>query len=310
VNAKSQKTTPKTARRRTFIEILLPYLLFIFLGYCLADLGILSFRDQMLPNQPPPAPPKSFQMNANESHSDFDSITARNIFSSDGIIPDPLMGSSGPSQEQEMAPVLSSLPLALRGTIVTTDPTRAIADIDLKSKNQVLAYRVGYDIDKLATLVKVERNRVIFKNSNNGRMEYIEMKSEGQKISLQGSKSSSGSGGKSDVAQVAPNKFEIKRSDLLKYTGDMSSILQQAAMVPVHGPNGEISGFKFLSIQPGSIYTQLGFQNGDTIKGVNGEKVDSPAKAMELYNALKTSNNIKITVERDGRDTDMDYNVK
>jgi general secretion pathway protein C len=295
-------------RRRTLIEILLPYLLFIFLGYCLADLGILSFRDRMLPNQPPPAPPKNFQMATTESRGAYNSITARNIFSSDGIIPDPLQG-SGPSPEQETAPVPSGLPLVLRGTIVTTDPSRAIANVEVKSKNQVLAYRVGFDIDKIATLTKVERNKIIFRNSNNGRLEYIEMKTEGQKINLQGSKGAAPSG-KSDVAQVAPNKFEIKRSDVLKYTNDMASILQQAAMAPRRNANGEIDGFKFLSIQPGSIYSQLGFQNGDTIKGVNGEKVDSPAKAMELYNALKTSNNIKITIERDGRDTDMDYNVK
>jgi len=303
VNAKS----PKTQGRRPFFEKLLPYLLFVFLGFCLADLAILGFRDRMLPNQPPPARPKSFQNSNMESRSAYNSIIARNIFSSDGIIPDPLMG-QGPTQEQEQTPVLSSLPLVLRGTIVTTDPTRAIANVEIKSKNQVLPFRVGYDIDKLATLTKVERNRILFHNLNNGRLEFIEMKSEGQKINLQGAKPVGN--GKSDVAQVAPNKFEIKRSDVMKYTGDMASILQQAAMAPARNSNGEIVGFKFLSIQPGSIYSQLGFQNGDTIKGVNGEKVDSPAKAMELYNALKTSNAIKITIERDGHDTDMDYNVK
>jgi general secretion pathway protein C len=295
-------------RRRPFFETLLPFLLFLFLGYCLADLAILGFRDRMLPNQPPPARPKNFQNSATESRSTYNTIITRNIFASNGIIPDPLM-SQGPSQEQEQTPVLSSLPLVLRGTIVTTDPTRAIANVEIKSKQQVLPFRVGYEIDKLATLIKVERSRIIFRNTNNGRLEFIEMKTEGQKINLQGAKAPVSSG-KSDVAQVAPNKFEIKRSDVLKYTNDMASILQQAAMAPRRNANGEIDGFKFLSIQPGSIYSQLGFQNGDTIKGVNGDKVDSPAKAMELYNALKTSNAIKITIERDGRDTDMDYNVK
>lgn len=308
MNAKSPKTSPKTMRRRPFFETLLPFFLFLFLGYCLADLAILGFRDRMLPNQPPPSRPKNFQNNGIESRSTYNTIITRNIFASNGIIPDPLM-SQGPSQEQEQTPVLSSLPLVLRGTIVTTDPTRAIANIEIKSKQQVLPFRVGYEIDKLATLTKVERNRIVFRNSNNGRLEFIEMKTEGQKISLQSAKPAVG-GGKSDVIQVAPNKFEIKRSDVLKYTNDMASILQQAAMAPRRNANGEIDGFKFLSIQPGSIYSQLGFQNGDTIKGVNGDKVDSPAKAMELYNALKTSNAIKITIERDGRDTDMDYNVK
>jgi len=54
----------------------------------------------------------------------------------------------------------------------------------------------------------------------------------------------------------------------------------------------------------------LGFQIGDVIKGVNGEKVDSPAKALELYNTLKTSNQVKILMDRGGKETEFDYNVK
>ena len=41
------------------------------------------------------------------------------------------------------------------------------------------------------------------------------------------------------------------------------------------------------------------------IAEVNGEKIDSPAKAMELYSALKTSNDIKITVERNGKQEEI-----
>jgi general secretion pathway protein C len=129
------------------------------------------------------------------------------------------------------------------------------------------------------------------------------------KINFNTSKATPTVGGPTEVQQVGQNKFQIKRSDVLKYTSNMAEVLQQAAMAPKRGANGEIECFKFLAIQPNSIYTQLGFQNGDCIKGVNGEPVDSPAKAMELYNQLKSSNGIKMKVERDGRDQDFDYNV-
>ena len=69
-------------------------------------------------------------------------------------------------------------------------------------------------------------------------------------------------------------------------------------------------GFKFLAIQPDSIYTKLSFQNGDCIKSVNGESIDNPAKAMELYNALKSSSQINLKVERDGKDQEMEYNIR
>lgn len=292
-------------------EKYLPYLLFIFMGYCIADLVILNYRDLMLPSQPPPARPAKPQISTITPRSEYNSIIAKNIFSSDGVIPDALVPAGmEKTKGEDAAPVLSSLPLALKGTIVHSNPEKSIANIEVRSKNSILAYRVGSDIEGLATLTKVERERAIFRNSNNNRLEYIEMKLDGKKISFAGTGPAAPSGGKSDIAQVAPNKFEIKRSDLLKHTADMASLLQQASMIPRRGANGEIECFRFVAIQPGSVFTQLGFQPGDCLKGVNGEKIDSPAKAMEMYNALKSASNIKIQMERDGRDTESDYTVK
>lgn len=298
----------KTSVRKPAFEKALPYLLFVFMGYCLADLIILNYRDLMLPTQPPPARPPRADIVDTVSRGAYNTIIARNIFSSDGIIPDPLVGAGKDGKPQEDAdPVPSSLPLALKGTIVHSNPAKSIANIEVRSKNQVIAYGIGRDIEGLATLTKVEREKAIFRNANNGRLEYIEMKIEGGRISFSGTAPGRSTG---DIAQVAPNKFEIKRSDLMKYTSNMSSLLQQASMIPRRGANGEIECFKFISIQPGSVYTQLGFQNGDCLKSVNGEKIDSPAKAMEMYNTLKGAPNIKILTERDGRDQEQDYTVK
>lgn len=285
---------------------LLPYLLFIFIGFCIAEIGLLSYRDLMLPNKPPPARPKKSFNDAGTSRGAYNTVISRNVFNSEGTIPEALTAAGG-AKEEELPPVPSSLPLGLAGTIVFTNPEKSLANIEVRGKNQVLPFIVGQDIEGLATLKKVERGKIIFRNNNNNRMEYIEMKLQGQKLSFNVSQ---GSGAKSDVQQVAPNKFEVKRSDLQKYLNDMSSILQQASSIPRRGANGEIECYKLVAIQPGSVYTQLGLQNGDCIKAVNGEKVDSPAKAMELYNALKTSNQIKISRERDGRDDDVDYSIK
>ena len=264
----------------------------------------------MLPTQNPASRPQQFDSQAVASRSQYDSIISRNIFSADGSIPDALAPAGQQNRPEDLsAPVLSSLPLSLKGTIVHSNPAKSIANIEVRSKNQVLAFAVGRDIEGLATLQKVERTRAVFKNLNNNRLEYIEMKLEGGKINFTGAKASMASD-KSDVAQVAPNKFEIKKSDLSKYTSDLSSLLQQASTVPVRGANGEIEGFRFVAIQPGSVFTQLGLQPGDVLKGVNGEKIDSPAKAMELYNTLKNAASINLQLERDGRAQDLNYTVK
>jgi general secretion pathway protein C len=291
-------------------EKYLPYLLFLFLGFCVADLVILNYRDLMIPTQPPPAKIKSSKAFQPLAFGYFNSIVTRNIFSSTGEIPDALLpaGVDPNKAREELPPVPSNLPLALEGTIVHSNPEKSIANINVKSKNQIIPYVKGRDIEGLATLVTVERKKIILRNSNNGMLEFIEMKDASSKISFQGSKT--GPTAPTEVKQVAQNKFQIKRAVLEEKLKDLGSILQQAAMVPVKNPDGSIRCYKFLAVQPGSIYTQLDMQKGDCIDTVNGEKIDSPAKAMELYQTLRTSNNVIIGRERDGRKEDVNFDIQ
>lgn len=290
----------------------LPYLPFILAGFAVADLGILSIRDLMLPTQAPPSRSMQNQSDQMVSRGTYNVVTTRNIFSADGIIPDPLVGEGQEAGGKEPEAVPSQLPLALMGTIVHSNPEKSIANIEIKGKNIVMAFTPKKEIDNLATLVKVERNKAIIRNANNGRLEFIEIKTN-IKISFNSSVLEAPPGastGNQVVKQTAPNKFEVSRADLNKYLSDVSSLLMQASSQPRKKPNGEIECFQITAIQPGSVYTQLGIMNGDCIKSVNGEAIDSPAKALELYNALKNSSSIKMTVERDGRDAERDYTVK
>ena len=80
----------KAAKKRPIYEAILPFLLFVFIGYCLADLIILKYRGLMIPTQAPPSRPKPFVASTGISAGAGASIVSRNIFSADGIIPDPL----------------------------------------------------------------------------------------------------------------------------------------------------------------------------------------------------------------------------
>lgn len=284
------------------------YILFAFIGYCIADLGILAYRDLMLPNSTPSARPKAQAPDMSVSRGAYNTVTTRNIFASSGIIPDALVDKSTPDKQKEAAPVLSQLPLNLIGTLVHSNPEKSIAAIEVRGKNQVISYTPGKEIEGMANILKVERQKVIFRNLNSNRLEYIEMKQEGSKVAFGGARA--GSGGK-EVQKVGDNNFVIKRADLLKYTNDLSSILMQARAVPNREPGtGNINGFRILDMQPGSIYEQLGIQRMDVIKSVDGNPVDSPAKAMELYNSLKNSPKVTIQVERNGKTETLSYSIQ
>ena len=63
-------------------------------------------------------------------------------------------------------------------------------------------------------------------------------------------------------------------------------------------------------MQKGSIFEKLGLKRLDIIKEVNGEPIDSPAKAMELYNALKNTTRIDLGIERNGRLENFNYQIE
>jgi len=297
---------PKGAKGRPPFEGAYLYILALFTGFLLADLGILYLRPSMLPTEPPPMrPPRQMTPNYT-TEAQYAKITDRNIFNADKKIPPALTADGSEGDMLDMAPVASQLPLKLEGTLVHANPKKSVASIASKSNNTVTAYMVDTEIDGMARITAIERRKVIFRNLNNQRLEFIEIPKDtaltfGMKEPVAGE----------EVVKQGDTTFTMRRADINKYTSDLGSILQQARMVPniIPGTGGRVEGFRFVAIQPGSIYEKLGFKPMDVIKKVNNEDVNSPTKAMELYNALKSEGRISLTIERNGRDETMQYNI-
>ena len=231
----------------------------------------------------------------------YDAILKNNIFHTGPI----------PSQPKEdltgQEPVLSELPFELKGTIVHANPRRSVATIvsGLKSKS----YMAGELIENQAKITEIQRGQVSFLNLNNNRPEYIVIKKIKMPQRLSYIKPPAAPRAKnSPVRKTGPNNFQVKRSDIHDHLNKLPNILQEARVVP-HPTEGPLEGWRFASIDQGSIIEKLGFQPGDVIKEVNGERVDSPEKAIELYEKLKSSSALEILVERDGKETYREYNV-
>jgi len=309
-----EKTSKEKSKALILAEGLAPYFLMALIGYTVADLSILAVRDMMLPQKAPPARAAKQEQISTPNKGTLQTIIGRNIFSPDGIIPEALSAKQSKNGQigSELPPVPSQLPLNLIGTVVMTKAEKSIANIEIKSKNQALALSPNHDIDNIATLIRVERNKAIIRNTNNGRLEYIEIKSQ-NKIAFNNASAIAPTAvvkGPGEVKQVAPNKYKLSRATIKKHTADLSSLLMQASTVPRRKANGDIECYILTSFQPNSIYADLGVQQGDCIKSVNGEPIDSPAKAMDIYKALQDANTIKLTVESDGHDQEKEYTIE
>ncbi len=118
-----------------------------------------------------------------------------------------------------------------------------------------------------------------------------------------------GAGAPADgVKKLADNRYEIQRSVIDNTLSNLNNVATQARIVPSF-KNGAANGFKLFSIQPGSLYTSIGVENGDVIQKINGYEINSPDKALEIYQKLRESSHITLEIERNGQVIRKEYNV-
>lgn len=303
-----------SAQQRTTIQKWALYGLLLFIGFTAADLGIIYVREYFIPQSAPPKKAPKQQNGGYVDRSQYQTITSRNLFSSNGTIPDPIAAVAAANEEKrEDIPVQSSLPLNLIGTLVHSDPMKSVAAIEIKSKSMSGSYMVGAEIENMAKIEKVERGIVYFRNLNNGALEYIEIAKGNSKVNFDSSKPAASpvkAGGK-DIQSVGNNTFRIKRADLNKYLNDLSGLLMQARALPNRDPNtGEINGYRLVDYQPGSIFEQMGLPRGTLIKSAGGEPVNSIQSAMEMFNKLKKESKVKLGVEVNGSEQEYNYEIQ
>lgn len=110
------------------------------------------------------------------------------------------------------------------------------------------------------------------------------------------------------VRPTGKDRYEIERSVIDSTLNNLNNIATQARIVPSF-KNGQANGFKLFSIQPGSLYSSIGIENGDVIQRINGFEINSPEKALELYQKLREAGHVTIEGERGGQTFKKEYNI-
>lgn len=114
---------------------------------------------------------------------------------------------------------------------------------------------------------------------------------------------------KDGIKKTGKNQYRIDREMLNEQLDDLQSLSKGARVIP-HYKDGRPQGFKIVGVRPGSLYSHIGVRSGDVLKGVNGEEITSPNKALELYEQLKNSSNVNVEIERRGRPVNLEYSIQ
>jgi general secretion pathway protein C len=110
------------------------------------------------------------------------------------------------------------------------------------------------------------------------------------------------------IRKLAENRYDLDKQVIEGALNNLNTLATQARLVPSF-KNGVANGFKLFQIQPGSLYSAIGIENGDVITRINGYEVNSPDKALEVYQKLRESAHVTIELERGGQIVKKDYNI-
>lgn len=111
------------------------------------------------------------------------------------------------------------------------------------------------------------------------------------------------------VKKVGPYEFHIERAMLEENLQDLTKLGMQARIIPNY-VDGRYQGFRLVGIRPDSLYRAIGLESGDLVTRVNGQDIDTPNKAIQLFEELRNSPTIVLDLERRGQKVTLTYKVK
>ncbi len=245
---------------------------------------------------------------------DFRSLIRRNPFGIDleeAVVVEPAPDPTTIAAESLIEE--TSIPAILIGTLAGAldNPLAIIQDTRNRS---VTIYAIGEKVLDMATLVVVERQRAIVeRNGKREEMVLSEDNAPKPKSTRRGGNAKKAAKPtpkqKLDIIEKGDNEYVIDKEQFNSLLTDLGPLLSSARVVP-NFKNGTIDGYKVFAIKSGSLYEKIGMQNGDIIDAINGLKIETPDKALMLFQQLKSEDHFDLDIRRDGQPIAFSYDLE
>ncbi len=228
-------------------------------------------------------------------------------------------------------PVESDLDVKLVGCMVADNPEYSLAMVQNGDSQQTYIVGPGDYLPEDSKVIRIKRDRIYIKR--NGQTEYIRLnKTIGgapsptsvntrsgssnnlERLQLNGDGPSANAGGGSGgetttVRQASQNRVVVKRDSLEKQLDNPEEIAQDARFIS-NFQNGERQGVKMVGVVPSGLFGELGFETGDVLRSVDGQKLTSKRQARTLLEKLEQKDKVDVVVERDGSKVNRQFVVE
>jgi general secretion pathway protein C len=216
--------------------------------------------------------------------------------------------SSQADEKGHQASTVSLKDFVLIGTIAAGRNSLAL----LRQGKETNVYRLGDEITAGVAIEEILRNTVIlvFRDGSRQTLTIIESPAESSVAATPPRSTSSSSPPASEnysgIKQVGETSWVIPGEVVELARDNFAELLKQARMEP-HIVEGKTDGFVVRMIRPRSFLDQLGLRRGDVVVAINDVQLDSPEKALQIFQQLREARDIKVDLVRNDQSLTLEY---
>jgi len=225
--------------------------------------------------------------------SDRQAIIDRNLFESTTEV----VAVAEPEEDLQA----TRLPLTLLGTAAADDPSLAWAAIEDRDKRKTVVVGVGQMVKGNATVQRIERRRVVLLENGTPRELTLDKdKSIGRTAArrprpARGRRAAAANRQASSVRKLGEDRFSVDREEVQEAIRNPTNLFSQARILPKY-EDGQMLGVQLNAIKEGSLFKDVGLQNGDVITELNGISIDSPEQSARLLQEFSEASEFEIQV--------------
>ncbi|MBT8090930.1 MAG: type II secretion system protein GspC [Gammaproteobacteria bacterium] len=178
--------------------------------------------------------------------------------------------------------------LSLKGTVASDIAEFSVAIIS-DGNNEEKVYAIGDPIGSSAKLHAVYADRVVL--NENGALTNLKLPKE-----FAASQATTVRRTTRSTRQKAANAQSIQ-AVVSQNLSKLSDVIRPTP----YFVNGQQSGYRVYPGRDRRQFAALGLRPGDLIKDIDGQSLTDPTQAMQIFQALGTSEQVTVTVERNGQ---------
>lgn len=259
---------------------------------------LLLSREAVLRSQPLAVQPAARQLR----EADFQIILDRNLFDSQAV-GQGLERVDLSSQQVVAQNTVAAAPrgeLTLIGTVVAGEDSLALIQQGRKTE----VFRLQQELAPGVVLLEIGRQMVAIRERGVRRELFLMPRKESQAKLLR--QDGTPNLGRGDVVALGENRWQVSQAAADNARANLNSLLQTARMVP-QLQNGQTIGFKLVELDRGSLLEQIGLRVGDLVVEINQVELNSPEKALQIFQQVREANNISLGLIRNGKRETFEY---